>query len=222
MPKKVAYVKSDVRECSVYYKQGHFCYSLRSHSEEESRMNSQQITHLISQDTHAAAHEEGLEVLEEVLEEALSADSLLEDPEADSPEADNRVVAVPEEGPEEGPEEDPVEVPVEDPVEVLSEDSPEADSPVDTPGADNHAEDSLADSLSEDLVADSPEADSVVADAVDTLADSPAADSHAEDTVAGSSHVAGSVVGSLEAPSAQGEADAHTRMGVANPAACAV
>ena len=214
LPKKVAYVKSDVRECSVCYKQEHFCYSLRSHSEEESRMNSQQITHLISQDTHAAAHEEGLEVLEEVLEEALSADSLLEDPEADSPEADNRVVAVPEEGPEEGPEEDPVE--------VLSEDSPEADSPVDTPGADNHAEDSLADSLSEDLVADSPEADSVVADAVDTLADSPAADSHAEDTVAGSSHVAGSVVGSLEAPSAQGEADAHTRMGVANPAACAV
>ena len=110
-------------------------------------MNSQQSTHLISQDTHAAAHEEGLEVLEE----ALSADSLLEDPEADSPEAD-----------------------------------------------------------------------SVVADAVDTLADSPAADSHAEDTVAGSSHVAGSVVGSLEAPSAQGEADAHTRMVVANPAACAV
>ena len=151
LPKKVAYVKSDVRECSVCYKQEHFCYSLRSHSEEESRMNSQQITHLISQDTHAAAHEEGLEVLEEVLEEALSADSLLEDPEADSPEAD-----------------------------------------------------------------------SVVADAVDTLADSPAADSHAEDTVAGSSHVAGSVVGSLEAPSAQVEADAHTRMVVANPAACAV
>lgn len=206
LPKKVAYVNSDVREYSVCYKQGHLCYSLRSHSEEESRMNSQQNTHLISQDTHAGAHEED--------QEALSADSLLEDPEADSPEADNRVVAVPEEGPEEGPEEDPVE--------VLSEDSPEADSPVDTPGADNHAEDSLADSLSEDLVADSPEADSVVADAVDTLADSPAADSHAEDTVAGSSHVAGSVVGSLEAPSAQGEADAHTRMGVANPAACAV
>ena len=169
LPKKVAYVKSDVRECSVCYKQEHFCYSLRSHSEEESRMNSQQITHLISQDTHAAAHEEGLEVLDEVLEEALSADSLLEDPEADSPEADNRVVAVPEEG----PEEDPVEVPVEDPVEVLSEDSPEADN-------------------------------------------------RAEDTVAGSSHVAGSVAGSLEAPSAQVEADAHTRMVVANPAACAV